>query len=120
MKQELYSRLMNSPAPQITEEIRTKLEQSPEVTPIAFSDKNRLLWDTSLQNEAGFSLLPSGGWLVAMRTEMQGITREMIDWWFWWHPPGKRTLSGLVSRGTFQYRLCGKKYKVFQGAVYRL
>ncbi len=89
MKQELYIKLMNCPAPQITEEIRIKLEQSPDITPLAFSDKNRLLWDTTLQNETGFIRLPSGCWLVAMKTEMPGITREMIDWWFWWHPQEK-------------------------------
>jgi hypothetical protein len=80
---------MNKPVSLLTDCIRRKLEESPAITPLAFQDKNKLLWDAEIQNEIGFTLLPSGSWLVGMKTEMPGVTREMIDWWFWWHAQEK-------------------------------
>lgn len=46
---------------------------------------NDLLTDIQLQNEIGYEEIPSGGWLVAMKSEMPHVTGDMIDWWFWWH-----------------------------------
>lgn len=34
----------------------------------------------------GFQKLSSGNYLVSMTCPMEGITPEMIHWWFWWHP----------------------------------
>ncbi len=85
MRQELYKKLMNKPVPLLSDTIRRKLEESPEITPLNFQDKNKLLWDSEIQNEIGCALLPSGSWLVGMKTEMPDVTRDMIDWWFWWH-----------------------------------
>jgi hypothetical protein len=89
MRQELYKKLMNKPVPLLSDTIRRKLEESPEITPLNFQDKNKLLWDSKIQDEIGCTLLPSGSWLVGMKTEMPGVTRDMIDWWFWWHAQEK-------------------------------
>lgn len=85
MRQELYTKLMNKPVAQLSDPVRIKLEKSPGITPLNLQDKNRLLRDKEIQNEIGYTLLPSGGWLAGMKTEMTGVTRDMIDWWFWWH-----------------------------------
>lgn len=79
-----YSTLIYKPAPPLTDEVRDKLLY-PNITPLPISEKNRLLSDVELQNEIGFCQLASGGWLVAMKSEMPGVTREMVEWWFWWH-----------------------------------
>jgi hypothetical protein len=45
-----------------------------------------LLDPGELPGECGWCLLPDGCGYVAMRTEMPGISGEMVDWWFDWHP----------------------------------
>ena len=37
-----------------------------------------------LAAETGYCTLPDGRGYVAVRTEMPGVTTEMIDWWFSW------------------------------------
>jgi phloretin hydrolase len=50
------------------------------------TDVNVLLNPAALPGECGWCVLPDGCGYVAMRTEMPGVTGEMIDWWFDWHP----------------------------------
>lgn len=56
------------------------------VTATAFEDKDSILTDEKLKNEVGFVKMPSGDYLVSMVCPMPNVTKEMIDWWFWWHP----------------------------------
>jgi phloretin hydrolase len=47
---------------------------------------DRLLDPSPLGVETGWCTLPDGVAYAAVRTEMSGVTGEMIDWWFDWHP----------------------------------
>ena len=47
---------------------------------------DRLLDPAPLAAETGWCLMPDASAFVAVRTEMPGVTAEMIDWWFDWHP----------------------------------
>lgn len=38
------------------------------------------------QNEIGTIKLSDGSYLVAMTCPMPSVTKEMVQWWFWWHP----------------------------------
>lgn len=76
--------LLNKPLPSIPAEIQEKLEH-PDITRTAFENRNEILTDPALQQEVGFAQFPDGSWLVSMVCPMPGITKEMIDWWFWWH-----------------------------------
>lgn len=50
-------------------------------------DQIDLLADASeLPVETGWCWLPNGVGYVAVLTPMPGVTGEMIDWWFDWHP----------------------------------
>ena len=49
-------------------------------------DPDVLLDPAVLPGECGWCALPDGCGYVAMRTEMPGVTGDMIDWWFDWHP----------------------------------
>ena len=71
---------------------------------VALSDLDRLLDPAPLAVETGWCTLPDGVGYVAVRTEMPGVSAEMVDWWFdWhprnpdryriWHPPGHRANS---------------------------
>ncbi len=57
----------------------------PTITKTSFEDKNNILTDTNLQKEMGFVKMDNGDYLVAMICPMPNVTKEMIDWWFWWH-----------------------------------
>lgn len=76
--------LLNKPLPAIPAEILEKLEH-PNITLTAFENRNDVLTDPALQQEVGFRKFPDGSWLVSMVCPMPGITKEMVDWWFWWH-----------------------------------
>jgi hypothetical protein len=51
------------------------------------ADEVDLLLDPGeLPGESGWCTLPDGCGYVAIRTELPGVTAEMVDWWFDWHP----------------------------------
>lgn len=81
----LLYQLLTESVPPLTPEVKEKLAAPSDITPLNMSDMNSLLMDTSLQDEIGYRQLDSGGWLVAMTSDMPGVTPEMINWWFWWH-----------------------------------
>jgi len=47
---------------------------------------DRLLDPAPLALETGWCRLPDGVRFVAVRTPMPGVSAEMVDWWFDWHP----------------------------------
>ena len=47
---------------------------------------DRLLDPAPLPAETGWCVLPDGVAYVAVRTAMPGVSAEMVDWWFDWHP----------------------------------
>ncbi len=53
---------------------------------LALSQVDRLLDPDPLEVETGWWLLPDGTAQVAARTPMPGVSTEMVDWWFDWHP----------------------------------
>lgn len=77
--------LTKKPLPKISETDKKRIEAE-EITPTAFLCKNEILSSEKLQNEMGFEKLSNGNYLVSMTCPMEGITPEMINWWFWWHP----------------------------------
>ena len=76
--------LLNKPLPAIPAEIREKLE-APQITLTPIENADEILCHSFLQQEVGYTQFPDGSWMVSMACPMPGITREMIDWWFWWH-----------------------------------
>lgn len=47
---------------------------------------DRLLGPAPLPLETGWCRLADGVRFVAVRTAMPGVSAEMVDWWFDWHP----------------------------------
>ena len=76
--------LRNKPLPPIPMEIKNRLDQ-PAVTCTYLNNCDMILESDALQQEVGYSQFPDGSWMVSMTCPMPGITKEMIDWWFWWH-----------------------------------
>lgn len=52
---------------------------------LRFEDKDKLFDEGYLPGEFGVFRLPGGGFSVANKTDMPGVTPEMFDWWFAWH-----------------------------------
>lgn len=47
---------------------------------------DRLLDPTRMRAETGWCTLPDGVAYAAVRTDMHGVSAEMVDWWFDWYP----------------------------------
>jgi hypothetical protein len=78
------SRPMTPPLPEVLE----ALAQGP-IHPdqaLARSKLDRLLDSEPLDAETGWCTLPDGVAYAAVRTEMPGVSPDMVDWWFDWHP----------------------------------
>lgn len=79
------NKLMSRPLPEIPQDIMNALELN-NITLTQFEEKNEILVNENLQQEVGFDFFEDGSALVSMTCPMPGITSEMINWWFWWHP----------------------------------
>lgn len=49
-------------------------------------DRNDLLNPGYFPEETGYCIMPDGTAYIAALTKMPGVTAEMFDWWFAWHP----------------------------------
>lgn len=74
----------------LTDEMEKILSKEGKITKLDFSDKNKVLTDHELWNECGYTKLTDGSYLVAMTTPMPLVTKEMVNWWFWWHPQSSK------------------------------
>ena len=84
----VIKRLSEKKLPEMPLEITDALCKN-EITLTPFDCKNDILLNTDLQKEIGFKKMSDGTYLVSMVCPMNGITPEMIEWWFWWHPQAK-------------------------------
>jgi hypothetical protein len=74
-----------SPADRATLEAIERGPVDPAET-LPLADLDRLLDPAPLPVETGWCALPDGVRYVAVRTPMPGVSAEMVDWWFDWHP----------------------------------
>lgn len=79
-------KLINEKTLNCPKEIKKILDTNHHVTPTPFESKNDILKSKKLQEEIGFERLEDGTYIVSMTCLMPRVTKEMIDWWFWWHP----------------------------------
>jgi hypothetical protein len=79
---------LGRPSADVADDVSAALSAGP-IDPqdaLAVSEPERLLEPGYLETENGYCSKPDGTGFVAVRTPMPGVTREMIDWWFDWHP----------------------------------
>ena len=81
-----YGKYKSMPNAQMPPEIADALKDGGNIHLTPFEDRNDILMDPVLQAETGFGQMDNGDYLVSMCCPMPGVTKEMIDWWFWWHP----------------------------------
>jgi len=75
-------KLMNKKLPSVPKDLNI---DNANVTFVPFSDKNAILKNEDIQRDAGHVKYDKGHY-VAMYCDMHGVTKDMLDWWFWWHP----------------------------------
>ena len=49
-------------------------------------DRNRLFDEGYMDVETGYCVMEDGSGYIANHTKMPGVTVDMFDWWFAWHP----------------------------------
>lgn len=77
--------LLGQPSVTLSQKLQDALDQ-PRITLTDFADKNCILTDEGLRTEVGYRKTDDDVWQVSCYCLMPGVTREMISWWFWWHP----------------------------------
>lgn len=63
-----------------------KAEPCDNATALHINDRNELFKPGDLPGEFGWWLMDDGTALIANKTFFPGLTGEMFDWWFAWHP----------------------------------
>lgn len=53
---------------------------------LPISQRSKLMEPGYLPVETGYCLMPDGSGFAATKVFMPGVTTQMIDWWFNWHP----------------------------------
>jgi hypothetical protein len=81
---EYLQRKPATPAPEVLEAIEHGPMQPAQA--LRLGEVDRLLDRRECVCETGWCTFGDGVGYVAVRTEMPGITAEMVDWWFDWHP----------------------------------
>lgn len=79
---------LNRPNATVSQEVSSALSSGP-IDPddrLRVDELDRLLNPGYLAAENGFCTNPDGSGYVAVLTRMPGVTAQMIDWWFDWHP----------------------------------
>ncbi len=82
MNLDKYIKMENEKIPP---EMKDILAKKGGITKTKFENKNEVLTNPKLQMECGYDLMEDGSYLVSMNISMPNVTKEMIEWWFWWH-----------------------------------
>lgn len=82
--QPYLSRPLSPPAPEVSAAIEAGPMDPGRIVPLAAID--RLLDPAPLAVETGWCFGADRIGHVAVRTEMPGLSAEMVEWWFDWHP----------------------------------
>lgn len=73
-----------APAPKATMDVLAKGPIDPSLA-LPIHERADILKPGNLPTEIGYCMMADGSGFVAMKTEMPGVTSEMINWWFYWH-----------------------------------
>jgi hypothetical protein len=87
-KKKPYAKYFYKELAQIPEDDLAKVNAGP-VDPArvtAIVKRSDLMKPGYLDVETGYTLMPDGSGFAATLVKMPGVTPEMLDWWFNWHP----------------------------------
>jgi hypothetical protein len=113
------SRPLTPPDPAVLAAIATGPMDPAQIVPLSRID--RLLDPTPLAVETGWCFGADRIGHVAVRTEMPGVSTEMVEWWFDWHPrdPDRyRLWHPLAHRDNSLDPVAGHGAKPYWGTVH--
>lgn len=113
-----YSEYLKEPNAKVPEDIAEKISRSGNITPLRLDEMNSLLTRKDLRQEAGYVQLSDGNYLAAMYCPMPGVTAEMIEWWFWWHPQERARYRLWFPGEHFDISYAAKDKKYFSSAAF--
>lgn len=117
--QPYLTRPLTPPAPEVMAAIEVGPMSPEQVVPLSGLD--RLLDPAPLPVETGWCFGADRVGHVAVRTEMPGVSPEMVEWWFDWHPhdPDRyRLWHPLAHRDNSIEPPAGRGAKPYWGAVH--
>ena len=87
-EEEYLAEIIARPVAQPASEVIAAIEAGPFAPELALpkSEAIRLCDPEPMEIETGWSVMPDGSVQVAFRTELPGVSAEMIEWWADWHP----------------------------------
>lgn len=85
-----FGRFFDQEMAELPAHVVRALEHGPQAAPVLPNFDDPLRAEGYQQTENGYGRLPDGGFTVAVRTDMPGVTPAMWDWWFGWHGSDSR------------------------------
>lgn len=82
-----YASFYHCPPAVIPEDVLNGIRQShyPAALTLPFEKLNALLDAGYLALKNGWARMPEGVFFVAVRKHIPEVTKDMLDWWLWWH-----------------------------------
>ena len=80
-----FGRYFNPEMADLPRHVVRAIEHGPQAAPVLPDFDERLTEAGYQQTENGYGSVQHGGYTVAVRTDMPGVTPAMWDWWFGWH-----------------------------------
>ncbi|NPV60552.1 MAG: hypothetical protein HPY75_12950 [Actinobacteria bacterium] len=83
-----YARYFHKELAEVPAEDLARVNAGPVDPALATSihDRDDLMKPGYLAVETGYTVMPDGSGFAATLVRMPGVTPEMLDWWFNWHP----------------------------------
>lgn len=106
------------PNAELDGEMKDRLSGEGAISLTPFSDLRNLLLDESLRREAGYARFENGDYLVSMYCPMPGVSKQMVEWWFWWHPQHSDRYRLWYPGEHFSISYAKKDRDYFQSPVY--
>lgn len=94
-----------------------RLSKKGGITKTAFCDKNDILKDANVQHECGYDVMPDGSYLVSVNIPMPNITKEMVEWWFWWHASDSKRYQAWYPKEHIAISYAAKDKAYFQSEL---
>lgn len=85
-----YQKYLSMENATIPYDIAQKLKKPGSNNITKFEDKNEILMHKELHEDIGYTQMEDGTYVISSYVALPGVTAEMVEWWYWWHPLEKK------------------------------
>lgn len=72
-----------------------------KATLVPFEERSMALTDPALRTENGVREFDDGSFMISVSCKMEGVTIDMLRWWFWWFPQDVERFQAWMPEGNF-------------------